>query len=91
MMTLKQIRDSSGEFTPEDAKELRGVLGNKSVIRGLRKILLSVEERDKLSQYELNGQEGLSEALRVQGDIRGMRMALEQLLNLTLMENEENA
>lgn len=73
----------SGEFTLEDRKELRSVLGNKSVRRALKEVLTLAEGMDKLSSVDLDGREGLSVALRQAGTVRGLLLAVETLIDLT--------
>jgi hypothetical protein len=80
--------EESGEFTPEDSKELLVVLSNKSMQRALRYVLQIARERDKLSICDLVGQEGLAQAIGNQGEVRGIRSALDILMNLC--EEQEN-
>lgn len=90
MITVSDVR-ASGEFSPEDTLELAGLTGNKSLLRALRAVLISADKLDKLSLCNLKGQEGLVEAVNRQGIVQGMKAAVEQILELTLEEDKENA
>lgn len=77
-------------FTSEDAKELLVVLGNKSVRRAMGNLLTYAESLDKLTIHELHGQQGLSKAIEAQGVVRGIRTAIERLIDLAQLEEEDD-
>ena len=88
-MIPKFISAAEREFSAEDVSELAVLLSNKSMGRALKQILISAEERDKLSVHELGGQEGLASALKAQGIVQGLRSAVEQLISLAEVEEDD--
>lgn len=79
-----------GNFSSEDAKELSVLLGNKSMRKAIGVVLTKANSMDKLSSYTLDGQEGLSKALKAQGTVQGMKLALEEIIDLAQLEEEED-
>jgi len=72
----------TGELLPSDAKEIRTLLGNKSLQRALGNLLVLAEGMDRLSSCDLEAQEGLYAALRQKGTVGGIRLAVEQFIDL---------
>jgi len=77
------------DFDSADKVALRGLLSNKSMQAAMKVVYLEAQERDKLTSVDLVRQEGLNEALVVQGEVRGMITALDHLLELAVTDNEE--
>ncbi len=88
--SLKERIKASEAFTVEDAKELKVLLSNKSLMRALNVILTKANAQDKLTLCDIQGQQGLNEALTRQGFIRGQRDTIDTLIELSQSEEENN-
>lgn len=81
----------AGEFTAEDAAELRQVFRNKSVLRAFGKAIAEANSAaGSLVGINLTTHEGLAEALRIQGTVRGVVTLVSRLIELQEMKDDSN-
>lgn len=85
-MNLEPCRE---ELTPDERKELAAVLHSTVFRKAAGKVLALKEDMDRLSVLHLNMQEGLVQAVRRQGEVRGIALALSFIHELT--EEDDHA
>jgi hypothetical protein len=80
MIMLPDARET--ELTSEEVKDLAAICGNESFRKAVGKVLAVRGEMDRLSSIKLSGPEGLHNAARQQGEVRGMLHAFQILFDL---------
>lgn len=82
---------SETEPTAQEEQELRAVIHSPLMFKLLRRVLEEAENKDSLSASDLSSEEGLKRALGKQGEVRGMKRAIEIMLEVRTTEGAEDA
>lgn len=91
MDIFDKIEEQKGQWSPEDTLTLKAILDSQSGKRILAQVLQQADAMARnLSNLNLVSEEGRLEAIKLQGQRRGLIQAVELILELTESQTEEN-
>lgn len=78
--------ETSEQLTPQELGELASIIRSPLVLKGLALVLEEARNKDTLSLANLSTEDGLKSALGRQGEVRGLKRAVEILLEIEAPE-----
>lgn len=86
---FERLLGGQEEPTLEDAKEVRLLLGNKSLLKVLGRIQRQAQDLGSITTLDLTTEEGLNKSRGVQGQVRGLFQALDMVHEIAMKEEED--